>query len=488
MKYIYTIFILVGFVCQIQAGTRYNWTGATSGAITVDGNGTGGNHSLAQGDTLDFPLGNTWQEIDFINIIGISGDSIVIRYAKVGSSCGFCNGVFTNIHYVKFVQFISINNLSTPIWGRAINATAGTGVDNVTFDQFSITNDAGSFSPQPAMIFEDQFNASSPMYFTNNINQTFHHITFQRGTISGFKDVDVCRFGTDTTRSISLNITFKSDTFKNVLNTSANAPIFLNMSNSFNLSVHDNYFHNFMYNCGGGGGCVYTVHTGWIFLYGNGDVYNNKFDSSYANAIRGEGIQFSGLPGYMGPLNVFNNIDSRHWHYSFMEWSHDNIVAGNRLSKLNGNGDFNQLYCLNNTLYFTYRFNVNSVYAGMLVDRYTDSLTVKHNIVIAPEVDYTFDLAGRGYIIYNGNGTSGPMDTADNKVVATWANGALIDSIRWMPSKISPFYHTSSGVLPIIALDIYGTPRIPPASLGAVENRIVWIWGPLPYRGIKTVP
>ncbi len=484
MKILLYFLIFVVVFARSQAGVSYPWTGATSGTISVDGNGTSGNHALTHGDSLVFPAGHTWQEIDFTNLIGISGDSIVIINAKVGSSCPFCNGILSNIHYVKFVDYVSLNNLSTPIWARAIDATAGTGVDNVTFDHFSITNDAGAFSPQPAVIFEDEFNGSSPMYFTNNINQTYHHITFQRGVFSGFQDVDICRFGTDTTRSISLNVTFKNDTFKNVLNSGADAPIFLNMSNSFNVSIHDNYFHNFMYNCGG---CVYTVHTGWIFLYGNGDVYNNKFDSSYANAIRAEGIQFNGLAGYLGPLNVYNNIDSRHWHYSFMEWSHDNIIGGNRLNKLDGFGSYNQLYCLNNTLYYTYRYNVNSVYAGMLVDRYTDSLTVKHNIVIAPEVDYTFDLATRGYIIYNGNGTSGPMDTADNHVVATWTDGALIDSSRWQPSKTSPFYHTSSGVSPTIAFDIYGVPRVPPASLGAVENRIVWLWGPVRWKAFKQI-
>src|SRR5690349_17113691 len=128
MKILLYFIILWVFVARSQAGTRYNWTGVTSGAITVDGNGTGGNHALIHGDTLDFPLGNTWQQIDFTNLTGLSGDSIVIRFAKVGSSCTFCNGIFTNIHYVKFVQYVSLNNLSTPIWARAIDATTGTGV------------------------------------------------------------------------------------------------------------------------------------------------------------------------------------------------------------------------------------------------------------------------------------------------------------------------------------------------------------------------
>lgn len=460
-----------------SAGTLYHWTGASSGSIVVDGTGTSGNHALSHGDSLDFPGGFVWLDIVFQNIQGILNDSIVIVNPRVGNStCTFCTGDLLNLNYVKFINYTSHNNASTVIFAKAINATAGTGVYNCTFDHCKFWNDPGSFSSQCMVIFEDQFNASSPMYFTGNINQTYHDITFQYCDFEGLINTDGFRRGTDTTRSICLHFNIQYDTCKYMINTTGIAPEWFTANNCYGGKIHDNVFVNFMYPTPYCGSCSYTGHTTWIALFGNDSIYNNRVDSGYVNSFRVEGMQFNGLPGFMGPCKVYNNIDTRHYHYSMMEWSRNNMIAGNWINRMDGYADSNSCQVYNNTLYFTNRDVVNGVYSGMLVDKYADSLTVYHNAVIAPEVDFTFDLATRGYIIFDGNGIGGPLDTADNQVIATWALANLQDSISFRPLKTSSLYRSASNHAPTVLTDFFNKPKPLPANKGAVNTIDPTLW------------
>jgi hypothetical protein len=499
MKYcLYILLVLTCLSSTSLAGTKYTWSGATSGDVTINGNGGTGNPALVNGDTVLMTV-HTWQQIEVVNCIGIAGDSIVIQFAagaKVDNAgCGFCNAFWFNDSYVKVDGFVSSHNGAAAIWATAVNATPGTGLYNMRFTNCSFTNASGQFSNQPVLVFEDNQSASSPMYFTGNLNQLYHDIQIDHCIFSGFTDVDALRLAKgDTTRSMILNLKIFNNEFSNMENTYNSAPYYINCTACFNVDIHDNYFHNFMYPGSNCGSCNYTSHTAWITLYGQGKIYNNRFDSSYANCVRFEGIQFKGLGGvYMGKSMVYNNIATRFWHYSFMEWSRNNMIAGNTLVKLAPYVDYNSLQVLSNTVYWTYRFNVNSVYAGMVVDMYADSLTARHNLMVAPEVDFTFDLAGRGYIIYNGNATTGAIDTADNLVTATWAAAGLTDSSRnstgFMPKTTSIAYHSSDGSSPKVTTDFYGVTRNSPSSRGAVEWKDINIryWGPVRWRAIKKV-
>jgi len=479
MKSIVCWFCLLFFSFISYAGTKYSWSGATSGDLTINGNGGSGNPALIHGDTVLMPA-ITIQQLEVINCIGVSADSIVILFTsgfKIDNGgCGFCNAYWFNNSYVKIDGLVSSHNGAAAIWATAVNATAGTGVYNIRFTNCRFTNASGQFSNQAVIVFEDNQSASSPMYFTGNLNQMYHDIQIDNCFFSGFTDVDVLRFAKgDTTRSWILNLKIFNNEFSNLVNTYNSAPYYINCTACFNVDIHNNYFHNFMYPGSNCGSCDYTSHTAWITLYGQGQIYNNRFDSSYANCIRLEGMQFKGLSqAYMGKSQVYNNIASRFWHYSFMEWSRNNLIAGNTISRFGGKVDYNKLEVLSNTMYYSYRFNVNSVYAGMLVDMYADSLTVRHNLVVAPEIDYTFDLAGRHYTIYNGNGTTGAIDSADNKVVATWAGAGLTDSSTststgFMPTLSSIAYHSSDGSSPKVTLDKNGRTRNSPSSIGAVE-------------------
>jgi len=123
-----------------------------------------------------------------------------------------------------------------------------------------------------------------------------------------------------------------------------------------------------------------------------------------------------------------------------------------------------------NTVYSTHRSSYNGDYFGMVVDLYSDSATIKHNVIVAPEIDRTYDESGRGgYVI---DFPSGPKvcDTGNNRVYQT-AAAAGLDTASWQLVSGSPLIDASDDATPIVGYDYHYVTR-PQGSamdIGAIE-------------------
>jgi hypothetical protein len=109
-------------------------------------------------------------------------------------------------------------------------------------------------------------------------------------------------------------------------------------------------------------------------------------------------------------------------------------------------------------------------YCGTLVDVYSPDVTIKHNLVIEPEVDAPFD-PQKNYVCHLGTGPQ-PGVTADNNLVLrTWAEAGLADTKTFMPSRGSLARDAATGRIDYISKDHYNNERYAGAAadLGAVE-------------------
>jgi hypothetical protein len=123
-----------------------------------------------------------------------------------------------------------------------------------------------------------------------------------------------------------------------------------------------------------------------------------------------------------------------------------------------------------NTVYSTHRASFNGDYYGMVVDLYSDSATVKHNVIVAPEIDRTYDVSGRGgYVV---DFASGPKlcDTGNNRVYQT-AAAAGLDTLNWQLVSGSPLIDASDGATPTVGYDYYYVtrPQGSASDIGALE-------------------
>ena len=459
------LLLLLVVLCVIKmgySGNHYTYA-LTSGNPVISASSV--TPGLQHGDTLDIPANAVYTSFTVSNLNGLAGDSIVIRWlpgARITNNISYAIGEWTNVSFVKVIGLNSQNNGSTVVALRA-------GCHSLRFTQCNFSNVLGLYSVQPAVVIDDRYGSS--MYFTGSKSQTFYDIRIDASTFNGFLDVQAIAAGTETTRSIVLDCEIDHNTFKNITQDVKIVPNAMSVT-GYNFKIHDNILDSLAYNAG----ACDCSHNSWITIYGNGDINNNRFSHTYGNDMRIVPMKFSGLAGYDGPMNVYNNISTWHESYSFIETSPNNGYS--RASANGGYLSFTDTRIYFNTVYRTKRASNNGDYAGMVVDVYAQmgSMTpvfdkkvfVHNNVIINPELDRTYDPKTRGYVIYFGSG-SPALDSGNNKVYQTLAQAGITDTTKWTPGTQSGLYKTADASNPTVATDINGVVRSAAKSIGAAE-------------------
>ena len=111
-------------------------------------------------------------------------------------------------------------------------------------------------------------------------------------------------------------------------------------------------------------------------------------------------------------------------------------------------------------------------YCATLVDVYGPDVTIKHNLVIEPEVDVPFD-PSRNYVYHLGAGPQSGLTVDNNRVFPTWTEAGLTDTETFMPTETSPAIDAAIGRIGYITEDHYHQDRYQGAAadLGAVERQ-----------------
>jgi hypothetical protein len=457
MKRLVLMPLIVLIVQQSFAGNHYTY-GASSGVLDIKP--TSVTPLLKAGDTLDFPANGVYTAFAVSNVQGAPDDSIVFRFlpgAIITTSYAHVMGDWTNVAYVKVIGLNSRNNMGTPIALRGK-------CHSISFEHCQIVNDPGKYSEHAAIIVDDSY--GSDMYFTGSKAQTFYDIEWKYSRIEGYQHTDVVRLGTDNNRSICTDFVFACDTFRNMTN-AGSMPVVPIAGTGFNFKIYDCVFENIMSTAGAGG-----VHVGNIFLYGYAEIYNNKFSNCYANDVRLCPLQWTGLPGYSGAnarTRIYNNISFHKLSYSAFETSKNN--AGPRISGNNGKVMLGRTDIYNNTVYYTKRASYNGDYYGFIADVYADSVTVHHNVIIAPEVDRAWDPKGRNYIVCMPGGPKAAFDSSNNRVFRTLAEAGITDTVQWKLSASSPLVNAADNNGQRAAFDIHrlARPQGGVNDIGAIE-------------------
>ena len=110
-------------------------------------------------------------------------------------------------------------------------------------------------------------------------------------------------------------------------------------------------------------------------------------------------------------------------------------------------------------------------YRATLVDVYGPDVTIKHNLVIEPEVDAPFDPA-QNYVYHLGAGPQSGLVVDNNVVFKNWSEAGLVDTKTFMPSPKSPARDAATGRVEYIRTDHNNHDRYhgAAADLGAVES------------------
>ncbi|HSC37645.1 MAG TPA: PKD domain-containing protein, partial [Chitinophagaceae bacterium] len=441
-----------------NAGNHYTYTVTSGTPIITAASVPAG---LQHGDTLDIPANAWYASLGVSNLNGIAGDSIVIRFlpgSLISNNVGWASGEWVNASFIKVIGLNSHNNGSPVVALRA-------GCHSLRFTQCNFINDAGLFSNQSAFVADDK--NGTTMYFSGAKSQTFYDVHIDKSSFNGFVDAEVITVGTGSLRSISLDFEIDHNSFKNITQDMALVPYAMNLS-GYNFKIHDNVLDSIVYNAT----ACRCAHNSTITLYGNGNIYNNKFSHSYANDMRIVPMKFLGLPGYTGPISVFNNIALWHTSYSMVETSPNNGVG--RIANYPNYMAFTDTRIYYNTVYHTSRASYNGDYSGMVADVYPQQggvapVFVHNNVIIEPEQDRPWD-PSRGYVIYFGGGPT-PIDSGGNKVFQTLAQSGITDVQTWMPSAASPLLKAADASNPTVTSDIYGDtrPQTVAKTVGAVE-------------------
>jgi len=177
--------------------------------------------------------------------------------------------------------------------------------------------------------------------------------------------------------------------------------------------------------------------------------------------------------GYNGPDAVcrfYNNISWEKRKYPMYEHNHvrqaDIDKSGGYFSRTASEVCFNTLYRSRRAA------DSGDPYCGMLADIYGPDVTVKHNLVIEPEADASFD-PKRDYVYHLGAGPQKGLVIENNLVFRTWAEAGLVDTETFTPGATSPVLDAATGRIPYLTTDHYGSDRYAGAAadIGAVERR-----------------
>jgi hypothetical protein len=264
-------------------------------------------------------------------------------------------------------------------------------------------------------------------------------------------------------RSVLLDFEIYRCTFRHFDNSVQGFPV-IGLERCFNLDVRECVFSDI------GMAKSPIGHNVCICVAGYVHAHGNRFTRQWANDARVWPMKLNAL-GYNGPDAVnrfYNNISWEKRKYPMYE---QNRVPQADLDKCSGyfSPAASEIYF--NTLYRSRKAaDSKDPYCGTLVDVYSPDVTIKHNLVIEPEVDAPFD-PQKNYVCHLGTGPQ-PGVTADNNLVLrTWAEAGLADTKTFMPSRGSLARDAATGRIDYISKDHYNNERYAGAAadLGAVE-------------------
>ena len=111
-------------------------------------------------------------------------------------------------------------------------------------------------------------------------------------------------------------------------------------------------------------------------------------------------------------------------------------------------------------------------YVGRLVDVYGPGVTIKHNLVVEPEVDEPFD-PDRNYVYHLGAGPQPAVVAENNLVFKSLKQAKLVDTTSFAPAESSPARDAATARVDYITLDHNQRDRYTGAAadVGAVERQ-----------------
>jgi len=433
--------------------------GAAPRQVTI-GNGSGTLHypdaqkalDLRPGDTVYIAAG-TYNGFSVGNLAGSAAAPITVTcdpQAVFTTETPQANE-FPNIAYVRFENFRYENYKST-----VMHITGAS--HDLLFKNFHITNATGySFHIYDAA---KVFNGTRESTF---YNFKWENVNFD-GKTNGAAISSSDYAPVSNLKSVLLDFEITRCTFKNFDNAALAFPV-IGLDKCFNLRVHDCTFSDI------GMAASPIGHNVCICGSGYFKVYNNKFTRQWANDVRNWPMKLNAL-GYGGADAVnrfYNNISWEKRKYPMYE---HNAVPQADLDKSSGYFSRTSSEICFNTLYRSRKAaDSKSPYCGQLVDVYSPGVTIRHNLIIAPEADAPFD-PRQNYVYHLGSGPQPDLVVENNLVFETPAQAGLVDTVEFVPSKASPARDAATGRVEYITKDHYNHDRYQGAAadVGAVES------------------
>jgi hypothetical protein len=266
-------------------------------------------------------------------------------------------------------------------------------------------------------------------------------------------------------KSVLLDFEISRCTFRLFDNTKLAFPV-IGLDKCFNLQVHECTFSDI--------GMAESPIGHDVCICGSGyfKVYNNKFTRQWANDVRVWPMKLNAL-GYNGPEAVnqfYNNISWEKRKYPMYEHNH---VPQTSIDNASGYLSHTASEIYFNTLFRSRKAaSSKDPYLGVLVDVYGPAVTIKHNLIIEPEVDAPFNPT-RNYVFHLGAGPQPGVVAENNPVFKTIELAALEDITSFMPAETSPARDAASGRITFITRDHYNRERYVggAADVGAVERQ-----------------
>jgi hypothetical protein len=304
--------------------------------------------------------------------------------------------------------------------------------------------------------------------FDGTKESTFYNFKWENIVVDGKTDgAAICNANYSLSNMISVLLDFEvyQCTFRHFDNRVQAFPV-IGLERCFNLEVHECTFSDI------GMAESPIGHNVCIAVAGYLQAHGNRFTRQWANDVRVWPMKLNAL-GHNGPQAVnrfYNNISWEKRKYPMYEHNHVPQVDINKcsgyLSRAGSEICFNTLYQSRKAA------GSKDPYCATLVDVYGPDVTIKHNLVIEPEADVSFDPA-RNYVYHLGAGPQPGLVVDNNLVFRTWAEAGLMDTRTFMPSRKSPSLDAATGRIDYITRDHYNDDRYvgAAADVGAVERQ-----------------
>lgn len=232
----------------------------------------------------------------------------------------------------------------------------------------------------------------------------------------------------------------------------------LEMTKCFNLKVHD---------------CTFSYvtspnHIACVYLSGYASVYRNNFNHHWGDDVRAYAMKLNAL-GYNGSDAVVRYYDNLSWEKTKYAAFEQQVIPQADLNA--SQGYFSTTAC--EICFNTYYRSRKADWKAPLVDIYGgNDLVIKHNLVIEPECDATYN-PNQNYVYSFTSAQPTSLAVDNNLTYGTFAASGLVDAVQFAPSATSPVRNASNGTISYIMTDHFNHARyVGNADVGAVELQI----------------